>query len=537
MPKDNNGTQSLVLTRNRSTDRLREREILRVVVTLRSRDPSPAFERARNDVLRWASNRAGGALPDAAWSGDMFEHMFGGRTVIATSFEGVSGPLWALRSDDPDKEVPGRVWTTEAMIARPERGHTKMSIRLMVSSAEPFVEIRPHVPGLLHQMADHSEIVVSRSILSPYPSYVASNEDVDQLVQLLESTDRILPVIVASGDDRAEDSSRPFIDTESLAWATFGLGSVVVLPSPYGFALTEALGKERSVFRGAVRLYMPGFDATADPFEHRLFLGHIVMQDPSYCEAEVRKMVARESLRRTRIGHDLISFFAVRSEALDAEYKRLITESESTRLEAADRRIEALERQIDEANNEIDQNYRFVNDEEYRAQTAEARLGGLIFRVQHLEEALSKQQIDPDRELVLPQIWKGFASWCDRSFGGRLALSPQARRGIKKAQFNDPSLAAQCLRKLASDCRERFINGGGKIANIFIRSGIEISSCGGDSFRFQWEHGYMEADWHVKSGGNTHDPGRCLRIYFCFDEVTQQIVVADMPAHRPSGAT
>ena len=39
------------------------------------------------------------------------------------------------------------------------------------------------------------------------------------------------------------------------------------------------------------------------------------------------------------------------------------------------------------------------------------------------------------------------------------------------------------------------------------------------------------------SGGNTRDPSRCLRIYYCFDEQTQQIIVSDMPAHRRTAAS
>ena len=54
---------------------------------------------------------------------------------------------------------------------------------------------------------------------------------------------------------------------------------------------------------------------------------------------------------------------------------------------------------------------------------------------------------------------------------------------------------------------------------------------------FDWQEGRLSADWHVKNGGNTREPRRCLRIYYGFDEATRQVVVADMPAHRRSGAT
>ena len=44
------------------------------------------------------------------------------------------------------------------------------------------------------------------------------------------------------------------------------------------------------------------------------------------------------------------------------------------------------------------------------------------------------------------------------------------------------------------------------------------------------------AYWHIKNGG-TRDPRRCLRIYYFWDATTQQVVIADMPAHRVTEAT
>ena len=47
----------------------------------------------------------------------------------------------------------------------------------------------------------------------------------------------------------------------------------------------------------------------------------------------------------------------------------------------------------------------------------------------------------------------------------------------------------------------------------------------------------MPVEWHIKNGGNTRDPRRCLRIYYFWDEDSQQVVIATMPAHIQTGAT
>jgi hypothetical protein len=108
---------------------------------------------------------------------------------------------------------------------------------------------------------------------------------------------------------------------------------------------------------------------------------------------------------------------------------------------------------------------------------------------------------------------------------------------MKKAEFEDVKLAARCLLWLARDCRDRRMKGGGSLANVSIEPGIENAPCGEDTFKFDFQGRRLEADWHIKNGGNTREPRRCLRIYYAWDEVTQQIVVAEMPAHRRTGAS
>ena len=44
-------------------------------------------------------------------------------------------------------------------------------------------------------------------------------------------------------------------------------------------------------------------------------------------------------------------------------------------------------------------------------------------------------------------------------------------------------------------------------------------------------------DMHLRCGGNTRDPKRCLAIYFFWDDATQQVVVGWLPSHLECGAT
>ena len=108
---------------------------------------------------------------------------------------------------------------------------------------------------------------------------------------------------------------------------------------------------------------------------------------------------------------------------------------------------------------------------------------------------------------------------------------------MRAPEFLDVALAARALRWLAETYVPRRLEGGGSVNNEPIEPGIRNAPCGADAFSFDWRGQRYEATWHIKNGGNTRDPSRCLRIYYAWDATTNQVVVADMPAHRRTGAT
>lgn len=530
---------ALAPLRSRMPQTVQEREILRVVATVGGDDPAAAMDQARREALTWAQRRSGGRLPQEAWDGRSFEYLAGGRTTLGAQIENEGIALWAVRGDDPDKTMAGRIWTTEVTLGRRGEGSPQVSLRLLVSTPETELSISPHVPGLMQQIAEKCGLSVGAITLAAQPWRIDSDSDVEELVEILESRDRRLPVLVVTGDERAENPSAPLIDADALARATLGLAHVVVLPAGRTYGLSDAFGKVRSVYHGAVRIYLPGFDAASDPYEHRLILGDTISNDPEKAVTEIRRIAAGESLRRTRLGHDVIAFAAVRSAALRIEQERRFNEgaSDTDQIEVLRRRLNALETELAEAEAEGAQNFELAAAEEERAKLAESQLNASRARIQSLEARLNAQGLHPDDELIIPDSWDGFAEWCDQNFVGRCVLSPAARRGVRKPAFQDVTLVGRCIRWLASTCLDRRINGGGSLANIPIEEGVENAPCGADTFDFYFQGRRIQADWHVKSGGNTRDPLRCLRIYYGFDEMTQQIVIAEMPAHRRTDAS
>ena len=298
----------------------------------------------------------------------------------------------------------------------------------------------------------------------------------------------------------------------------------------------------RSVFLGTVRAYMPGFGSDAYPYDHRLLLASSLSTNEGVlrCSRSLRLLAALESLKRTRLGQDVVSFAMARNASLKLyQYSQEnASKNKENRLESAMRRIEDLERQLELARENETKIYDLVEEEEQRAKLAERRAHHSALRIQQLTAQVRQRGHDPDEGIHPPNTWKEFADWCDENLADRLVLAPRARSGVKVSKFNSVEKAAKCLLWLANDGRDRWMGEDhGNLQDASVLEGIKNARCGNDAFDFDFQGKRLTADWHVKNGGNTRSRARCLRIYYTWDPGTLQIVVADMPAHRRTGAT
>lgn len=320
----------------------------------------------------------------------------------------------------------------------------RLSLRLILSTDAEESETAPAVPGLLRQIATECGLRVGGWRADADPWRIRSQEDLDRLIAMLEARDRHLPVYVASGDERTETPDQPLIDAAALARATLGLAHVVIVPAQATHPLSEAFGKVRAVYHGAVRVYLPGFDSASDPYDHRLLLAERIRLDPASCMRELRRLAATESLRRRRLGHDVMPFAAARSVALRIEQEAgaKAGASEAAQLAAAQKRVAALEAELASSRAQAGESFDLAHQEEERAKVAEARLRGALARIDQLSGALKERGQDPDQDRPVPQTWDEFIDWCDEVLAGRVVLAPVARNGIKKPAFADVALGS-----------------------------------------------------------------------------------------------
>jgi hypothetical protein len=524
--------------------RVREQEILRISANLYNGDTLATVLNARSQVLTWAQNKVIGTLPEEAWRCGSFEHLSSGRNCTAVRIEDELADIWSLRIEDPDKTVARRAWATEITISfDPVEEQSKFTLRLLVGTPEIILDIQPSVPGVVRQIILNPGLINGGYKLKDTPLLIPSMTGMNLLIKALLDPLRKLPIILLSVPSDAEDVHAPLLDAKMLAQSCAGLAIVAILPSELCWKLTERFGKRLSVYEGAARVYLPGFTEDANPFGgHELILANRFQTPEGVAESltRLRWIAANGSVRRLQLGSDVLSFASLKAHGLERKQAELRNAGATDReqLDAARKQIKFLKEQVSESEKYQKEFSNLHEIAEERAESSETQLRAATFRIQQLLDQIKAVGASPDERIELPQEWEEFANWCDLNLAGRVILTPQARRGLRSPIFSDIEMAARCLLWLANEYRTvKMQDLSGTLRDVTVVAGVINAHCGSDVYKMEWQSSTREVEWHIKNGGNTRDPVRCLRIYYFWDESTQEVVIASMPAHRRTDAT
>ena len=552
---------------------------LRVLAFIPSKGAKRPASEVRRRALAWFEHRLGKKLPEGAETGKDVKAEAGNRSFLATTAKATNEDIWACRLSVP---VKGRL-ITEAVICSAGGRVTRLGFRLLADA--PAKEFS--ASDLDEPIASLCELYAVVSESSPECRIVRSPTETDNLAADLLDPRRSRPVIVLSTRKDAERPSATNLDSAELAKSVNGLAQVCVVTSRQTYRLTQGIGRPLAVFNGAARVYMPGLVKDTDPGRHPLRrMEHVLDGQEADCVRAALLLHAADgsvNLYRAQNGEWPDTCKAVQEKAASLE-KPAVRPSNAAPQTAAQAAPEVQKRKdrrpfgqpafsrlktryfalfapgllkcLDGAKTEIVElrsNLEVANRKLQESEAARKRIKSKLEdeRRQHkkstddLSEKLRREskrsrelkaELEPLRPL--PGSWEYFVAWCENHFEGKIVLVPAVRQGIANALFEEVQTAAAGVRWLANEYRDCRMNGKGDDLRGRIRGLHSVSNerCGGDSFRFTWRGKHRMVDWHLTKG-SSRQPRYCLRIYYFWDADLQQVVIADMPAHRHSSAS
>ncbi len=535
-------------------------------------------------TLQWLQDMFHAPLARDAWSGQGFQADEPGRSAECITVPEIG--LWTLRYELSDTSAvgeapsePAAVRTTDISFARRENG-VAFGLRVMgAGPIDPDRGMRAIRPRLFADIAHQLDLRDCRRILDT-PWEIGGEPDLNALYSLLIDPGRTLPVVVLTQPDKRKFSvpvSDYVLDPLLISDQLLGLAHVVQLPWELGYIWTEMVSKPWSVYLGSVRVYMPGLNFERDGLgahplyltEKILFWQHEDMRAERAFTAFLTDKLASEAVMRRINWEDRLFVTDARTRAAELEREKLAREREAepagdpelrvtaleeelTRTGAAHaREVEALHRKIKELQEEAEE----FNDDAIRA----GRERDMLLEKNHLlrekvvtirAELFRRVGYDIPPDLNMPDGYDDLPDWVSRYLSGKLILHPRALQGIKGAVYESVETVCETLlllgsqyraMKLGTGSREDFV---GAVDRLQLRYGKSISEirAGEQGSTYYVKYPVDSAttrflEMHLRSGGNSRDPHRCLAVYFFWDEDSEQVVVGWLPSHLDNRLT
>lgn len=534
------------------------RPVSQSIVEFRTDRSSDHFATIRNIVLEWVRSHAGRPLPPHAWRGENFElEDIGSQRTAAISID--QPRYWGARLDDSDREVPQRNWVTEIGIADRSGSDVILGSRLLCVSRGEDQPFQPSIQRFLRTVIERlpGARVEGRQIETS-PWIIETEEDVEQLTSLISNKNRRLDVIVCSLPEGSENPKESIVDAQEIHRRTYGAAHVAIITSSASFILSDHLGKEFSTFRGAVRTYKPGFDANLDePFSHPLSLPARIAAWPEGGIKSYERFIVGQTLLRSANSRDaerhLPPFTEVRRVAsqLKLDAARQSASSDIELLALADQEISQL-RDTHAKDKEIYQGLveQYERDRDQaldEAQQMRVANANLRQRLRSIEDQV-KNRSRGTTETPVPTSLEGFEDWCREHLSGAVDVHNRAMQGAKKSKFEDVKLIYQALIMLRDFYVPMKREGGIERMQAFdaactkLQLSDEPTFSGerwgeqGEEYRVRYSGRNRLLERHLKKG-NSKDQRHCLRLYFFWDDESEQVVVGWLPSHLDTRST
>lgn len=519
--------------------------VSQINLLLYNSEKGDVFETARKEILNFVKTRAGGDIPKEAFEGSAFStDDIGPRRIEAISID--DPQIWALRFDDEDRKVAARSWIIETALARQEdEKRVIFGTRLQCITRGEDVKYNRSIPSFVRNVIKACNSRLDGHPLKMTPWFVNTKEDVRLLIDLLCSETRKADVIVLSLPENSIDPSQSIISAERLVRELAGAVHVVVISGPASFHLSDHLGREFSVYQQAVRTYKPSVDPDrGDPFAHPLGLADRIRIRNGGPES-YRRFLVSNALRRTvheSESEQILPSFA-KIKRIAAEERRQKAKQAGSKddelLVLADNEIDQLKNEIANQKQEHDEILESIDIERKSIEAENQRLKSLFHHSQRRISALEKAE-SGKHDILIPTDLSGLKEWADEHLSGSVELHSRALRGAKNSEYEDVSLIYNSLLLL----RDYYVpmHQRGIPKNDFLQKCQELNideqptfagnraNEQGDTYYIKFGNQRRLLDRHLKKG-TSREPRYCFRLYFLWDEDTNQVVVGWLPSH------
>ena len=536
--------------------------------------PAETLDRARAAVLAWLRKDKKLAVADHGGPQQLDD-------AHSSLLVDADDHLWAMRYDDRDRHVAGRIWRTEIVLHRANE-QVNASIRLLClrPTTELDTPVEASIPRVVTQLAETLGISDAGAPLRRRPWVIERPEDVGDVVSLIRNPDRRQPVMVTTGRHTGWLGSD---QNPGLLHRLQGHAHLVQLHGPAMAAWTRSMGRPEAIHGEALRLYRPGWTVGEAKARNPLF---IINPQASRSTFINRVVAAGAELGAREASEDTVPGFALARTVIATQLrKRAALASEQVRQAerdtSTDERIKILEEQLaaarllhQAAETERDNLSQQVaerdalDQQDRRRREAEATDTNERLR-EELEQAIAANDIlrrnldaihrheqieqgtiteDQPTQVPIPDNLQALEEWATLYLPKEVTIHKKAINAASKINHQQPERVYQALMLLADEylasiydpCEEARV----RLEERQKALHLEISPTGSavdnrqyrDQYRVSWEGRQYKLDMHV-SGNSSRNTEKQVRVYFAVDEERGQIIIGHLPTHLDNSWT
>ena len=510
-----------------------------------------AFSRIIGLVLPFVAKSLYTKLPSEAAEHRSFEIQDGDRLC-----ECIAVPermLWAIRFKFASKD--GTAWYYDLALVR-EDNRLIFGMKIDTAFGADVKALQANLP-LVESLLGCGLLAQGRPVTANLWQ-VNTPEDVAELLALLEDPRRSLPVIAVSAVNWKAWRFTPhapgyLVNASYLADRVKGYAIIAQITFRGAYALTDAVGKTWSVFDGACRTYFPKVDFdNGSPAHHPFNLKDKIW----FWEYEGERGERGFTSYLIDTAHRVAStsrtdwsglYFVPDARILAAELEMAHAAHLANAPErelAMRNHIAALQRKLQTAE---DENADWLGELEKATEQAEylqQENAALRLQLDALRAHLIRQSGEsPDKEIPIPNSYKVMGEWVKEHLAGRLVLLPRAERAASKAEYTEVGMVYRALLILANEYRDSRMGTGTDKAfrdalaqhGMDFSGSIDRSRAGqeGEAYYVNYPIGTTQRvflQFHLERG-NRHENRYCMRVYFFWDDDTNQVVVGWLPSH------